>query len=142
MKWIARIAAVAALTPLLATSVACARIEGLAEGMKGRLLGEDEARVAPADEIVAVDVSGTVVWDGRPSLGGAWVAHPDVSEPQRVRIVRASNGASVEGWLFRRDRPESGPDLQISSQAASELGIDANEPVPLRVEAAQNNSDG
>ena len=27
------------------------------------------------------------LWDGRPSLGGVWVAHPDVTEPERVITI-------------------------------------------------------
>jgi hypothetical protein len=30
------------------------------------------------------DVTDAGLWDGRPSLGGVWVAHPDATDPERV----------------------------------------------------------
>ncbi|WP_227268731.1 SPOR domain-containing protein [Roseobacter weihaiensis] len=73
------------------------------------------------------------LWDGRPSLGGVWVAHPDVTEPERVLIRNQSNGQFVVGALFRREREIPGPRLQISSDAAQSLGVLAGAPVDLDV---------
>lgn len=73
------------------------------------------------------------LWDGRPSLGGVWVAHPDVTEPERVIIRNQSNGQFVVGALFRREREIPGPRLQISSDAAQSLGVLAGAPVDLDV---------
>jgi cell division septation protein DedD len=75
------------------------------------------------------------LWDGRPSLGGVWVAHPDVREPQRVVIRNTANGKSTIGALFRRDGQGSGPRLMISSDAASTLEILAGQPTDLSVVA-------
>ncbi len=75
------------------------------------------------------------LWDGRPSLGGVWVAHPDVSEPERVIIRNEANNKFVIGALFRRERDLPGPRLQISSDAAAALGILAGAPAPLNVTA-------
>ncbi|MEO0744074.1 MAG: SPOR domain-containing protein [Pseudomonadota bacterium] len=75
------------------------------------------------------------LWDGRPSLGGVWVAHPDVGEPERVIIRNASNSKFVVGALFRRERDIPGPRLQISSDAAEALGMLAGAPVELNVTA-------
>ncbi len=75
------------------------------------------------------------LWDGRPSLGGVWVAHPTVTDPQRVMILNKSNGETIVGALFRRERENPGPRIQISSDAAVELGILAGQPTPLRVVA-------
>ena len=75
------------------------------------------------------------LWDGRPSLGGVWVAHPDVSEPERVIIRNEANGKFVIGALFRKERDLPGPKLQISSDAAASLGILAGAPAPLNVTA-------
>lgn len=75
------------------------------------------------------------LWDGRPSLGGIWVAHPDVKDPERVKIVNAANGKTIEGALFRREREQPGPLFQVSSDAAVELGILAGAPVKLQVVA-------
>jgi hypothetical protein len=61
------------------------------------------------------------LWDGRPSLGGVWVAHPDVKEPERVIIRNMSNSAFVIGALFRRERETPGPALQVSSDAGAAL---------------------
>jgi cell division septation protein DedD len=75
------------------------------------------------------------LWDGRPSLGGVWVAHPDVTEPERVIIRNLSNGKFVVGALFRRERDIPGPRLQISSDAAAALGMLAGAPQELNVTA-------
>lgn len=75
------------------------------------------------------------LWDGRPSLGGVWVAHPDVKEPERVIIRNEANGKFVIGALFRRERDLPGPKLQISSDAAAALSILAGAPAPLNVTA-------
>lgn len=75
------------------------------------------------------------LWDGRPSLGGVWVAHPDVNEPERVIIRNTENGKFVVGALFRREREIPGPRLQISSDAAEALGMLAGAPAELNVTA-------
>nr|WP_240989508.1 SPOR domain-containing protein [Salipiger mangrovisoli] len=75
------------------------------------------------------------LWDGRPSLGGVWVAHPDVSEPERVIIRNEKTGQFVIGALFRRERMSPGPRLQVSSDAAAAIGMLAGEPVNLNVVA-------
>lgn len=75
------------------------------------------------------------LWDGRPSLGGVWVAHPDVVEPERVIIRNTTNGKFVIGALFRRERENPGPRLQVSSDAAAALGALAGQPVRLNVTA-------
>lgn len=75
------------------------------------------------------------LWDGRPSLGGVWVAHPDVKEPERVIIRNTSNSNFVIGALFRRERENPGPVFQVSSDAAAALGMLAGAPVELNVTA-------
>lgn len=77
----------------------------------------------------------TGLWDGRPSLGGVWVAHPDVADPERVIIRNQANGQSVIGALFRRERDNPGPRIQVSSDAADALGMLAGQPVDLSVVA-------
>jgi hypothetical protein len=79
------------------------------------------------------EVTDRGLWDGRPSLGGIWVAHPDVQEPERVIIRNPGNGQSVVGALFRRERENPGPLLQVSSDAANELGLLAGAPTELSV---------
>ncbi|WP_299546121.1 SPOR domain-containing protein [uncultured Tateyamaria sp.] len=75
------------------------------------------------------------LWDGRPSLGGVWVAHPDVTEPERVIIRNTENDKFVVGALFRRERDIPGPRLQISSDAADALSMLAGAPSQLNVTA-------
>lgn len=75
------------------------------------------------------------LWDGRPSLGGIWVAHPDVTDPERVMIRNTTNGKFVVGALFRRERDNPGPRLQMSSDAAAALDILAGSPTELSVVA-------
>ncbi|SFP67328.1 SPOR domain-containing protein [Tranquillimonas alkanivorans] len=98
---------------------------------------------APAERLVERDVEAPEIfqvteaglWDGRPSLGGVWVAHPDVTDPERVIIRNETNGNFVIGALFRRERETPGPRLQVSSDAAEALGMLAGEPVRLDVTA-------
>ncbi len=80
-------------------------------------------------------VTGSGLWDGRPSLGGVWVAHPDVTDPERVIIRNEANGKFVIGALFRRERDNPGPALQVSSDAANALEMLAGAPAPLSVTA-------
>ncbi|MFU8862396.1 MAG: SPOR domain-containing protein [Rhodobacterales bacterium] len=75
------------------------------------------------------------LWDGRPSLGGVWVAHPDVKEPERVIIRNTVNGNFVIGALFRREVDTPGPRVQVSSDAAATLGMLAGQPVQVNVTA-------
>jgi len=90
-------------------------------------------RDVEAPEVFQVTEAG--LWDGRPSLGGVWVAHPEVEEPERVIIRNAANGKFVIGALFRRERENPGPRLQVSSDAAAALGMLAGQPANLDVTA-------
>ncbi len=90
-------------------------------------------RDVEAPEVFAVSEAG--LWDGRPSLGGVWAAHPDVGAPERVIIRNQANGKFVIGALFRRERDIPGPRIQISSDAAEALGMLAGQPVELNVTA-------
>ena len=90
-------------------------------------------RDVEAPDVFQVSEAG--LWDGRPSLGGVWVAHPDVTDPERVIIRNPSNGNFVIGALFRRERDNPGPRLQVSSDAAEALGLLAGSPTELQVTA-------
>ncbi|PUB12474.1 SPOR domain-containing protein [Yoonia sediminilitoris] len=81
------------------------------------------------------EVSDRGLWDGRPSLGGAWVAHPDVTDPERALIRNVATGETIIGALFRRERENPGPLLQVSSDVADALGILAGAPTELYVVA-------
>lgn len=95
-------------------------------------------RDVEAPDVFQVTDSG--LWDGRPSLGGVWVAHPDVKEPERVIIRNANNGKFVIGALFRRERENPGPILQVSSDAAAALDMLAGSPAQLNVTALRRES--
>lgn len=95
--------------------------------------GTTVERDVEAPEVFSVTDQG--LWDGRPSLGGVWVAHPDVDEPERVIIRNEANQKFVIGALFRRERDLPGPQLQISSDAAAALDVLAGAPAPLNVTA-------
>src|SRR5699024_8673681 len=87
----------------------------------GFLKGKDTATEAKASPGAAQSGGGDIdapelfartetgLWDGRPSLGGIWIAHPDVNDPQRVRIRNQSNQKTIVGALFRRERALPGP---------------------------------
>jgi cell division septation protein DedD len=77
----------------------------------------------------------TALWDGRPSLGGVWIASPDATDPERVILRNPANGNFVIGALFRRERDNPGPKLQISSDAAEALGVLAGQPAQISVTA-------
>lgn len=97
-------------------------------------------RPAEAQEVLAPDVfqvTDEALWDGRPSLGGVWVAAPDARDPERVEMHNIANGKTVTGALFRRERINPGPALQVSSEAAEALGMLAGQPAQLRVTALQ-----
>lgn len=100
---------------------------------------------APARSVTLVDrdveapevfqVTDQALWDGRPSLGGVWVASPDATDPERVILRNPSNGKFVIGALFKREAFNPGPKLQISSDAAEALGLLAGQPGTLSVTA-------
>jgi len=75
------------------------------------------------------------LWDGRPSLGGVWVAHTSVKDPERVMMRNLANGKTVVGALFRREVDNPGPSLQLSSDAAEALGLLAGQPATIEVVA-------
>ncbi len=90
-------------------------------------------RDVEAPEVFHVTEKG--LWDGRPSLGGVWVAYPTVNDPERVIIRNPANGKFVIGALFRRERNNPGPKLQLSSDAAETLGLLAGQPATISVVA-------
>ncbi|WP_227287789.1 SPOR domain-containing protein [Boseongicola sp. H5] len=103
--------------------------DGLTPSGATRLVERD----VEAPEVFQVTENG--LWDGRPSLGGVWVAHPDATDPERVIIRNTETDRFVIGALFRRERDNPGPALQISSDAAAALNIIAGQPTPLNVTA-------
>lgn len=140
------------LALVLLASVALAgcedgKFEGLNLGMGKKSADADMAEATPGSskpiKLVERDVEAPEVfeknenalWDGRPSLGGVWIAHPDSKQPERVIIRNENNDKFVIGALFRRERDNPGPSLQLSSDAAVALGVQAGSPTKLRVTA-------
>ncbi len=122
--------------------VACFALAGCEEGPGAASVTDASVSTAvPAPQTVVKEVeradifSATepALWDGRPSLGGVWVAHPDVVDPERVRIRNTTNGQTITGALFRRERSNPGPRIQVSSEAAAALAILAGQPTELEV---------
>ena len=126
--------------------VACAfALSGCVAGTGPDAAGDEPAATGAAFSPVSVErdveapqvfnLTGQGLWDGRPSLGGVWVAHSSVTDPERVIIRNPKNGKSVVGALFRRERDMPGPGLQVSSDAAEALGMLAGQPADLGVVA-------
>ena len=131
-----RMAILAALGLSLA---ACDSLPGMGGGSDGTGAADAVAtdgmslveRDIEAPEVFSVTEAG--LWDGRPSLGGVWVAHPTVTDPERVIIRNTANNKFVIGALFRRELENPGPALQVSSDAAEALGLLAGSPTTLSV---------
>jgi len=85
-------------------------------------------------------VTEPALWDGRPSLGGVWVAYPGQVQPERVIIRNEENKKFVIGALFKRERTNPGPKIELSSEAAAALGILAGKPTVLNVTALRRES--
>ncbi len=73
------------------------------------------------------------LWDGRPSLGGIWVAVPQRVEPDRVKITNQENGRTIVGGLFRKEVDTPGPAILVSADAAASLGMQAGTPASLEL---------
>ena len=109
--------------------------------LNGGGLGTGAENAARPDQVVERDIEAPDVfskrdkalWDGRPSLGGVWVAHPDVRAPERVLIRNTETGAETIGALFKRERLNPGPVFQVSADAATAIGMLAGAPTGIEV---------
>lgn len=124
---------------LAATGLLMGCVEGGGKtGVDGTQVSAPGKKSSGARDIEAPEVFQTTdsaLWDGRPSLGGIWVAAPDATNPERVLIFNPATGKSITGALFKRERDNPGPRLQLSSDAAEALGILAGQPTEIRVTA-------
>jgi cell division septation protein DedD len=133
--------------PITGDAIAATSLDDPSATGEAPVAGETEtaAAVTPSRSTRIVDrdveapdvfqATDTALWDGRPSLGGVWVASPDATDPERVILRNPANGNFVIGALFRRERENPGPKLQISSDAAEALGVLAGQPVQISVTA-------
>lgn len=129
---------------------ACGILIALLTGCAGLDLGKSTSNDTPSKvtnlverDVEApnvVNIAAPGLWDGRPTLGGVWVAHPDAKNPEKVIIRNPRNGKFVIGALFRREREFSGPSLQLSSDTADALGILAGKPTDVSVVALRRQS--
>jgi hypothetical protein len=115
--------------------------QGSGEGMKIASPAKKAGGSRDVEAPELFDTTDAALWDGRPSLGGIWVASPEVTDPQRVIMVNPATGVTVTGALFRRERDNPGPRLQLSSDAAEALGILAGQPTEIKVTALRKESD-
>ena len=124
-----------AAVALLVTLAGCENLAGSpAEAIPPAPSGQGSTSVNRDVERPDVfSVTEKALWDGRPSLGGVWVAYPTNMDPERVIIRNGSNGKSVIGALFRRERDNPGPKIQLSSDAAVALGIVAGSPAEISI---------
>ena len=134
-------------TSITGDSVSSAPLDGeVAIDGEGEIATDGTATALPAPSAKSVklvdrdveapdvfQVTDQALWDGRPSLGGVWVASPDATDPERVILRNPANGKFVIGALFKRERDNPGPTLQISSDAAEALGLLAGQPGQINV---------
>ena len=80
-------------------------------------------------------LTGSGLWDGRPSLGGVWVAHTSAQSAERIIIRNGESGKFVIGALFRSDSLKEGLRFQMSADTAQALGVLAGQTVNLDVTA-------
>ncbi|MEM7242063.1 MAG: SPOR domain-containing protein [Pseudomonadota bacterium] len=91
-----------------------------------------------AAEVAAPEVfsrTDRAVWDGRPTLGGLWIAHPNANTPARATITNVASGKSTTGALWSKTPGIPGPPFTVSSDLAVALGMQAGTPVEIRVVA-------
>ena len=131
----------------LALLAACEEGQGFGNPFQQNAQSSQEDNTAPtgtgrmverdveAPEVFSATEAG--LWDGRPSLGVVWVAHPDVKDPERVIIRNEANNQFVIGALFRKERETPGPRIQVSSDAADALGMLAGQPQELALVAVR-----
>lgn len=81
----------------------------------------------------AFSIKDTALWDGRPTFGGIWIAHPDAETPERVRIRNEETGEEIIGALYKRERDFPGPKIELSADAALALGVLAGTPTKLSI---------
>ena len=103
---------------------------------EARSAGNLVERDIEAPEVL--QLTGLGVWDGRPSLGGVWVAHTSALSAERVIIRIVKSEKFVIGSLFQRDDVKDAPLFQISADAARALGVLIGQPIKLEVIALRS----
>ena len=104
-------------------------------GRTGRSAGAD----VEAPKVFNVTAQG--LWNGRPSPGGVRVASADARDPRRVIIRYDATGETGIGALFRQERDNPGPPIQISPDAAKALGLLSGQPDKVTITALRRTED-
>lgn len=99
------------------------------------------AKVRDVPAPTAFAATDKAIWDGRPSLGAIWVAHPDAPQAERVKILNTKTGKAVAGALFTRKTRAAGPPIQLSSQAALALGVGPGQTATIKITAIRPSDD-
>lgn len=102
-----------------------------------RTIDTSEGAVRDVERPDIFNTTEEALWDGRPSLGGIWVAHPDVTTPERAIVTNTSTNQRIAAALFRRERSNPGPRIQLSSDAAAALNILAGAPTEVTIVAVR-----
>lgn len=147
----------AAASAIVVLPMGCTVSDGFRTGLAGRLIGPPQA-----DPVVATMPPGGRVdrialgrpdrtigglrempgllaetallrWDGRPTLPGLWVAHPQALRAGRVRLRNLRTGTVVDAALLPRRSAAAHPVL--SAEAADALGLLPDVPSPVRMVA-------
>ena len=87
-----------------------------------------------------IDIATSVFWDGKQTLGGNWISHPDVDSPERVLIKNIANRKSIVGAIFQQTKKIKSGSAQISSDAAKSLGIKENEQTKVQITAVRESN--
>ena len=95
------------------------------------------ANVKLVEKPEILDVSSSVIWDGDQTLGGNWISHQDVANPERVLIKNMSNGKSIVGAVFQQTKKMKTGSALISSDAAKALDIAQNEKTKVQIVAVR-----
>ncbi|MEM1312931.1 MAG: hypothetical protein AAGI51_00135, partial [Pseudomonadota bacterium] len=88
-------------------------------------LGIVDARAKPPAQ-------GVGVWDGAPSIGGAWIAHPDHDgRASPLVTIRTEAGAETQARLVRRGGVGRG--YLLAAETARALDLEPGEPALLTI---------
>jgi hypothetical protein len=73
------------------------------------------------------------LWDGLPSMGGAWVAHPAAGAAMMVEATNLDTGRSLRLPMLRISERAGRPPIQMSADAALRLGMAPGRLTPVRL---------
>jgi len=119
------------LFSLVCTIVGCSPLTNKAKSTTNK------ANLSLDEKPEILDISASVTWDGEQTLGGNWISHPNVDNPERVLIKNVSNGQSIVGAIFQQTKKMKTETAFISSDAARALGISKNKQTKVQIIAVR-----